>query len=354
MRKYGLGDAPASGTWLVGKARPSGVSAELLETVGLIAKRDQGPGFYDRFRNRIQFPIRNVQGQTIAFGGRILPSSPFGRAGAEILQLVRNLSFSARARACTVSTRPGTLRRTRAFWRSWRDTPTSLMARRRALLPVVATMFSALNARHRPPAPPLRPARVAGLRRGRRRRRRRGQALAIFVGQGGRTSRSPRLAGGGMDPCDLLLAQERRRLPGRTRRRPVDAGWISRSITCWPTGGVGRGRRAGGSAMDSILGVHCLGPALARVRRELESRCSWILTRIAQRFHLKEETVWATLERIAAGARRRERTRARPAPREADDAERTAKARPEGRHSLEGAASRAGPGSGGQGRPPFG
>src|SRR5205807_6862254 len=77
VRKYGLGFAPASGSWLIQKAEAGGVSLEVLESVGLIAKRDQGPGYYDRFRDRIQFPIRNVQGQPIGFGGRILPSSPF-------------------------------------------------------------------------------------------------------------------------------------------------------------------------------------------------------------------------------------------------------------------------------------
>lgn len=44
-----------------------------LMAAGLIIKKENG-GFYDRFRDRIIFPIRDVQGRVIAFGGRVLTS----------------------------------------------------------------------------------------------------------------------------------------------------------------------------------------------------------------------------------------------------------------------------------------
>jgi DNA primase len=42
------------------------------ETVGLIARRRDGSGFYDRFRGRLMFPIRELGGSVLAFSGRIL------------------------------------------------------------------------------------------------------------------------------------------------------------------------------------------------------------------------------------------------------------------------------------------
>src|SRR5262249_52617990 len=59
VRKYGLGYAPPSGDWLVQQAEAAGVSLEVLEKVGLIARRTPRPGCYDRFRDRVLFPIRD-------------------------------------------------------------------------------------------------------------------------------------------------------------------------------------------------------------------------------------------------------------------------------------------------------
>jgi len=44
----------------------------LMEKAGLIVKRGDGDGYYDRFRGRIIFPIQDLSGNVIAFGGRVL------------------------------------------------------------------------------------------------------------------------------------------------------------------------------------------------------------------------------------------------------------------------------------------
>jgi len=46
--------------------------AAVLERVGLVGKNDRG-GYYDRFRGRLMFSIRDVRSRPIAFGGRVLP-----------------------------------------------------------------------------------------------------------------------------------------------------------------------------------------------------------------------------------------------------------------------------------------
>lgn len=70
--KFQIGFSPPDWEWLVGQSGASPYSPAVLERVGLIGTRDNG-GHYDRFRGRLMFPIRDVRGRTIAFGGRVLP-----------------------------------------------------------------------------------------------------------------------------------------------------------------------------------------------------------------------------------------------------------------------------------------
>src|SRR5260370_7347065 len=49
-----------------------GIGEDVLVQAGLILSRQNQPGFYDRFRGRLLFPIRDVQGRVVAFGGRAL------------------------------------------------------------------------------------------------------------------------------------------------------------------------------------------------------------------------------------------------------------------------------------------
>ncbi len=75
--RFQLGYAPDSYDFLMNQARRSGVSESLLLASGLVKPR-QGGGFYDAFRHRLMFPIADVTGQIIAFGGRILRETDEG------------------------------------------------------------------------------------------------------------------------------------------------------------------------------------------------------------------------------------------------------------------------------------
>lgn len=73
---FGVGYAPGGWDVLVGAAQRRGIPEDLLVEAGLAAKRDGGRGgLYDRFRDRLVFPIRDGQGEAIAFGARSLDGS---------------------------------------------------------------------------------------------------------------------------------------------------------------------------------------------------------------------------------------------------------------------------------------
>ncbi len=67
--KFGLGYAPG-GTQLVDKARQAGLSLAVLEEAGLARQSERGA--YDFFRERLTFPVRDIQGRTVGFGARRL------------------------------------------------------------------------------------------------------------------------------------------------------------------------------------------------------------------------------------------------------------------------------------------
>jgi len=75
-RRFHLGWAPA-GWQPLAEAFDDYADNQLLETAGLVTTGDAGKR-YDRFRERVMFPILNQQGAVIAFGGRILGSKDDG------------------------------------------------------------------------------------------------------------------------------------------------------------------------------------------------------------------------------------------------------------------------------------
>ena len=67
-----VGFAPDQWSALVDHLRAQGFDSRLAYDAGLAKERRQGDGYYDTFRNRIVFPIRDARGRTIGFGGRLI------------------------------------------------------------------------------------------------------------------------------------------------------------------------------------------------------------------------------------------------------------------------------------------
>ncbi|OGU22064.1 MAG: DNA primase [Hydrogenophilales bacterium RIFOXYD1_FULL_62_11] len=96
--RYGMGYAPDD--WSPLKQVFSDYSADALAASGLVIDNERSR--YDRFRDRIMFPIKNIKGQIVGFGGRVLdkgepkylnsPETPLFHKGSELYGL-----FEARA-----------------------------------------------------------------------------------------------------------------------------------------------------------------------------------------------------------------------------------------------------------------
>jgi len=95
--EFGIGYAPPGWDNLLKKLGDSSERQQQLVTTGMLIRKDDGK-MYDRFRNRIMFPIRDRRGRTIAFGGRVIsaddtpkylnsPETPLFHKGRELYGL---------------------------------------------------------------------------------------------------------------------------------------------------------------------------------------------------------------------------------------------------------------------------
>jgi DNA primase len=210
VRGYTLGYAPASGDWLLTQAsKAAGITLQTLEEVGLIARRSgparrAGSDYYDRFRDRIIFPIRDARGQVVGFGGRVLPGTAAAQRGPKYYNSADTPLFCKSEllygldRAREAAAQAGYL----ALVEGYTDV---LMAHQCGVLPVVATMGTALNSKH-----------VQQLRRFTQR-----VILVFDADAGGATGVERALEillrheidlaiatlPEGMDPCDLILRE---------------------------------------------------------------------------------------------------------------------------------------------------
>lgn len=75
IKSFGLGFAPDDWNTLLNYLRQKGYSQELMIKAGLITRSEKSRGYYDKFRNRVMFPIIDLKGNVIAFGGRVMDDS---------------------------------------------------------------------------------------------------------------------------------------------------------------------------------------------------------------------------------------------------------------------------------------
>jgi len=72
VKDFQIGFAPDRFDALEKWAQQKKIPLELMEQAGLMIKSDRRSGYYDRFRNRLMFPIRDEAGRVIGFSGRAI------------------------------------------------------------------------------------------------------------------------------------------------------------------------------------------------------------------------------------------------------------------------------------------
>lgn len=72
VEEFSLGYAPESWDALKNALLTEGFDLPTLRATGMVLESEKGKGDYDRFRNRLMFPIHDMQGRVVGFGGRVM------------------------------------------------------------------------------------------------------------------------------------------------------------------------------------------------------------------------------------------------------------------------------------------
>ena len=94
LTRFGIGYAPDSWTDLVDTLRRKGYTDQELRDSGLVTISRKNGNLFDRFRDRLMFPIIDVRGNVIGFGGRIM--SDKDKSAAKYLNSPETLIFNKR------------------------------------------------------------------------------------------------------------------------------------------------------------------------------------------------------------------------------------------------------------------
>lgn len=299
VRKFGLGFAPVSGEWLVQRAAADGVLFELLVEVGLISPRDEGRGFFDRFRDRVMFPIRDVRGQTIGFGGRILPTSPYAARGPKYYNTPATALFNKSdvIYGLDQARHPGSTVGSLAIVEGYTDV---MMAHQCGVQNVVAVMGTALTLSHVMQLRRYAPKVVLVYDNDEAGEAAADKALEIFWSQNDFEIAVTTLPDG-LDPCDLLA---RPGGPDEFRKclqqgQSVLVYKLDSLLRRFPEPSIEHSQRI----LDSLLAVMALAmtpSAAAQAKRDLA------ITRLSTRLGLRLETVWARYGELQAAHRRKQ------------------------------------------------
>jgi DNA primase len=292
VRDFGLGYAPVSGEWLVRHAERDGISDELLIEVGLTAPSQAGRGYYDRFRDRVMFPIRDVRGQTIAFGGRIMPESPFAARAPKYYNSAETPLFSKSdvLYGLDAARHAGATAGYLAVVEGYTDV---MMAHQCGVAQVVATMGTAINARHvRQLARFVKKvvlvfdADTAGEKAWHRGMKELLDVYEVDIA----IAQLPE----GLDPCDLLTRAGGPEEFNTALANAKDAldyrlDWLLEKN---PSPNVDATRRI----VDDVLGTLAIADPARSVQTQVKREL--IVTRLSHRLGLRQETVYARLSEL--------------------------------------------------------
>ena len=298
IEKFHLGFSPEGWQWLLDRSRTTPYSDKVLEAAGLVARNSQSGRPYDRFRGRVIFSIRDLQGRPIAMGGRVLAS----QAGSRVAKYInspetRLFSKSDQLYGLDVVRQSASRRREVVIVEGYTDV---VMASQMGLDNVVAVLGTALGSRHIRLLRRFADSITLVLDGDQAGQRRTNEILQLFIAEqiDLRVLTLPE----GLDPCDFL-----RQRGAEAMRRLLDGA----------VDALEHHVRVETSDVDPTTDVHKANQALENILRTLAKsprmtnqtttakrlREDQILARLARQFHVDEVQLRARMTELRRATR---------------------------------------------------
>ncbi|HEY2838463.1 MAG TPA: DNA primase, partial [Pirellulales bacterium] len=312
--RFHLGYAPDQWEWIAQQASGTRYNVQTLEAIDVVARRPNGPGYYDRFKGRVLFPIRDTQGRPVALGGRILPGSGEER-GAKYLNSRETAIFSKSSLLYGLdqAREAITKQRTAVVMEGYTD---CLIAQQSGIATAVAALGVAFGERHMQLLRRYADRVVLVLDGDEAGRNRTNQLLELFIAQPVdlRILTLPDQ----LDPCDFLLSRGaeafEQLLAGATDALEHKFRLATSKLTA--ESGVHESNRALEEVLSTLARAarpHGDGAAAAQLKEDQ------VLNRLAMKFGLAEERIRARLVSLRRStSASRERGGRAPAARQSD------------------------------------
>jgi DNA primase len=204
VKRFHLGYAPDAWDWLLRRAHETRFTPPVLESAGLVLRRQNGPGHYDRFRGRVLFSIRDGQGRPVALGGRIMPGTK-EQEGAKYINSPETALFSKSNQLYGLDHARDAITRSRTaiVMEGYTD---CLIAQQCGFGEAVAVLGTALGERHIKLLRPLADRVVLVLDGDNAGKRRTNEVLELFLAEN--VDLLVATPPAGLDPCDFLLQND--------------------------------------------------------------------------------------------------------------------------------------------------
>ncbi len=219
IERFHLGFSPTEPSWILQRAGGTPARARVLETIGVLARPAGGGSLYDRFRGRVLFSIRDVQGRPVGLGGRVLPG--LSDSPAKYVNSPETPLFAKSHLLYGLDVARETIRKSRTalVMEGYTD---CIVAHQYGFTDAVAVLGTALGEGHVRILKRFADRIVLVLDGDEAGQRRANEVLELFVAQ--QVDLRILTLPDELDPCEFLLAAGRRRLPplagDRDGRRP--------------------------------------------------------------------------------------------------------------------------------------